>query len=167
MAINPEEFYIPPESRETVRITFRPPAENKASEYYGMAIFKSQPIPSQYQPMIKIAGEIGIPVYYSVSRLIVKDASFDSLYVSRDTVNILFRNAGNIHLRVKGESKVLLNNDRTVSADSIREFVVMPGQDRKVKVAIKNKLEPGTYTLKVRLDYGAVELMEGETVFNK
>jgi P pilus assembly chaperone PapD len=167
MAVNPEEFFIPPESRENVRITFRPPAENKDPEYYGMAIFKSQPIPSQYQPMIKIAGEIGIPIYYSVSRLVVKDAAFDSLYVTRDTVNILFRNAGNIHLRVRGISHILVNNDRAVATDSIREFVVMPGQDRKVKLPIKPALEPGSYTLKVQLDYGAVELMEGETNFKK
>lgn len=165
--INPEEFFIAPQSREYVRITFRMPDNKKITEYYGMLLFKSQPIPSQYQPMITIAGEIGVPIYYSVANLIVKDASFDSLYILNDSINIVFRNAGNIHLRVKGEAKILKYDETIVEKDSISEFVVLPKRIRKVKIPLKEQLEQGDYIIRVRLDYGAVQLMEGEQRFVK
>ncbi len=162
---NPEEFSMPPQSREFVRITFRPPKDKKIPEYYGMLIFKSQPIPSVYQPMIQIAGEIGVPIYYSVADLVVKDASFESLYVENDSVNILFKNAGNVHLRVKGELKVLTIDEKIVEKDSIPEFVVFPGWIRRLKLGLKERLEKGDYVMRVLLDYGALQLMEGERRF--
>jgi hypothetical protein len=163
--INPEEFFIKPQDRDFVRMTFRMPKESKIPEYYGMLLFKSQPVPSQYQPMIMIAGEIGVPVYCSVANLATKDASFDSLYVNDDSIIIVLKNAGNIHLRVKGEAKILTTDEKIVEKDSIPEFVVLPEKVRKVKLAIKSNLENGDYLIRVRLDYGALHLMEGERRF--
>lgn len=162
--INPEEFFVPPKGREYVRITFRMPKDLEHHEYYGMLLFKSQPIPTKYQPMIVTVGEIGVPIYYSVAHLIIKDAAFDSLTVSRDTIRIVFRNASNIHVRVKGEAKIL-KNDKIIQKDSIPEFVVLPDRRRKIKLPIRQILEKGTYVVRVRLDYGAIELMEGERLF--
>jgi len=164
--VNPEEFSIPPQSKEFIRITFRPPQEDRIPEYYGMLIFKSQPVPSQYQPMIQIAGEIGVPVYYSLSDLIIKDASFENLYVEKDSIIIIFKNIGNVHLRVKGEAKILTTDERIVEKDSIPEFVVLPQKIRKVRLPIKSKLD-GEYKIRVRLDYGALQLLEGERSFIK
>jgi len=165
--VNPEEFFIPPQSKGFIRITFRPPKEDRLPEYYGMLIFKSQPIPTQYQPMIQIAGEIGVPVYYSLADLIIKDASFENLSVEEDSVSILFRNIGNVHLRVKGEMKILTIDERIVEKDSIPEFVVLPQKIRKVRLPIKSKLKNGEYKVRARLDYGAIQLLEGERRFIK
>jgi len=167
VVVNPEEFSIRPQGIEYVRLTFRIPRDKEISEYYGMMIFKSQPIPSQYQPMIQIAGEVGVPIYYSVANLIIKDASFESLYVVDDSINIVFKNAGNIHLRVKGEAKILTIDEKIVEKDSIPEFVVLPEKIRKVKLPIKIKLRNGDYLIRVRLDYGALQLLEGERRFIK
>ncbi len=163
--VNPEEFSIQPQSIENVRVTFRPPPEGKVFEYYGMLLFKSQPIPTQYKPTITVAGEIGVPMYYSVARLVIKDAVFDSLDVKNDSVSIVFRNAGNVHLRVKGEAKILRYDETLVWTDSIPEFVVMPTKARKMKLPLNQKLGKGTYILRTILDYGAIELIEGERVF--
>ncbi|MGQ9535470.1 MAG: hypothetical protein ACUVTF_09640 [bacterium] len=165
--INPEQLFIAPQNKEYVRITFRMPKDAKFTEYYGMLLFKSQPIPTQYQPMISMAGEIGVPIYYSVANPIVKDASFDNLYVLNDSINIVFKNAGNIHLRVKGEAKILKYDETIIEKDSIPEFVVFPKRLRKVKLPLKEQLEQGNYIIRVRLDYGAVQLMEGERRFIK
>jgi len=165
--VNPEEFSIMPKSVENVRLTFRMPQDSAAAEYHGMIIFKSQPIPSQYKPSILVAGEIGVPLYYAVANLLVRDASFDSLTIVGDSACIVFHNAGNIHVRVIGEAKIVTMDETIAGSDSIPEFVVLPGQDRKVTVPLDPKLKKGDYFLRVRLDYGALQLMEGELRFTK
>lgn len=165
ITINPEDFFVPPLTKEFVRITFRIPKDREIPEYYGMVLFKSQPIPSIYQPLLRIAGEIGVPIYYSVANLIIKDAAFESLYVLNDSINIFFKNASNIHLRVKGELKVLTIDERIIVKDSIPEFVVLPKRFRRIELPIKKSLRNDDYILRVRLDYGALNLMEGERRF--
>lgn len=159
--VNPEEFFIQPQSREFVRLTFRMPPDS-VPEYYGMLIFKSQPIPSAYQPMIQIAGEIGVPIYYSKAELSVKDVVFEDLYVEKNNINIVLRSRSTIHLRVKGEAKILTLDERVVEKDSIPEFIIFPDKIRKISVPIKEKLNKGEYTIRVRFDYGTAKLIEGE-----
>lgn len=165
--INPEEFVIRPQGVEFVRLTFRPPTELTLSEYYGMLLFKSQPIPTQYKPTITVAGEIGVPIYYSVASLIVKDAAFDSLDIIGDSIRMVFRNVSNVHLRVKGEAKILSYDGTLISKDSLPEFVVLPNKVRKFTMPMRQTLEKGTYIVRVLLDYGALELIEGERIFKK
>lgn len=163
--VNPEEFFVRPQVTEFVRLTFRPPVREETSEYYGMLLFKSQPIPTRYKPTITVAGEIGVPVYYAVADLVVKDAFFESLTVINDSVNIVFRNVSNVHLRVHGEANLLTYDEALIKMDSIPEFVVLPGRIRRIRLPLEETLEKGSYIVRVRLDYGAVELIEGERRF--
>ncbi len=165
--VNPEEFFVRPQGTGFVRLSFRTPAGAMTSEYYGMLLFKSQPIPTRYKPTITVAGEIGVPIYYSVADLVVKDAFFESLTVTNDSVNIVFRNVSNVHLRVRGEANLLTYDETLVTKDSIPEFVVLPGRVRRVRLPLEEVLERGSYIMRVRLDYGAVELIEGERRFIK
>jgi len=167
--VNPEEFSIGPKQIEKIRVTFQIPQDAKTPEHYSMLLFKSQPIPTKYQPMISVAGEIGIPIYISDAAVANKNAGFEDLYVTHDTVFTTFRNIGNTHLRVKGEAKILLDDEKVIEKDSIREFVIFPGKIRKLKVPltkIKKTVAKGdTCIIRIRLDYGAVELLEAERRF--
>lgn len=165
--VNPEEFFVPPHGRQYVRMTFRAPAQSQIPEYNGMLIFRSQPIPTQYKPTVSVAGEIGVPIYYPVSQLITRDAVIDSLEIIRDSIYVVFRNASNIHLRVKGEATVLTLQDNVVTRDSIHEFVVLPDHSRRLVLPIEKPLGSGTYSVKVLFDYGALELIEGERMFRR
>lgn len=165
--INPEEFYVRPQGIEVIRLTFRPPQLAKISEYYGMLLFKSQPIPTQYRPSIAVAGEIGVPLYFSVADLVIKDAFFESLTVVGDSVAVVFRNASNVHLRVRGEACLLKYDETLIKKDSIPEFVVMPSRIRRLNLPLGEVLEKGSYIMRVRFDYGAVELIEGERRFTR
>ncbi len=159
--VNPEEFSIAPQGKEFVRLTFHMPKDS-VPEYYGMLIFKSQPIPSAYQPMIQIAGEIGIPIYYSKAEFSVKDAVLENLYVERDSLCIVLKNKGTIHLRVKGEAKILTIDERIVEKDSIPEFVIFPEKVRRVRLPIEENLRNNEYIIRVRLDFGRLQILEGE-----
>ena len=165
--VNPEEFFIAPQGIEYVRMTFQMPKDPNNSEYYGMFLVKSQSIPTKYKPLISVAGELGVPIYFSVANLMNKNAVFDSLYVLNDSVNIAIRNTGNIHLRLKGELKLLNTDGALIEKDSIPEFVVLPNRYRKLILPLKQPLDKGSYITRVRVDYGAVELLEAERRFIK
>jgi hypothetical protein len=164
--INPEEFVIAPQKIEKVRVTFQMPVQTNTPEYYSMLLFKSQPIPTEYQPMIAIAGEIGSAIYYANGEFANKKAVFEQLNIPDDTIFCALRNSGNIHLRIKGESMVLKSDGKTISKDSIPEFVVLPGKIRNIKVPLSKTIAKGdTCITRIRLDYGAIELIEAERIF--
>jgi xanthosine utilization system XapX-like protein len=165
--INPEEFFVPPRNVERVRITFNFAHGSNIPEYYGMLMIKSRPIPTQYSPTIAVAGEIGVPIYYTIPSYAERIASFDSLTISSDTLEAVVSNAGNAHLRINGEVLISTFDDRIVQEDSLPEFVVLPRKQRKLRVLIDESLEPGRYKAKVTLDYGAIELLVGERRFQR
>ena len=160
--VNPEEFVIPPEGIERLRVTFNLPRDAQLPEYYSMLIFKSQPLPTQYSTTISVAGEIGVPVYYSIARYAVRNVAFDSLAERGDSLDILLFNAGNVHARIKGEMMIRDAALKTVQQDSLPEFVVMPGKDRRLRVAIDDAVAGGGHVVRVTFDYGVTELLVGE-----
>jgi hypothetical protein len=163
--INPEEFTIAPQQIEKIRVTFRLPGQ-KLAEYYSMIIFKSQPIPTRYQAMITVAGEIGVPIYYTDAELGVRHADFEDLYIEKDSIFVVIQNSGNVHLRIRGEARVSTKKDNLIKADSIPEFVVLPGKKRIYTIPLPPNINPGdTAIARIRIDYGIAELIEGERVF--
>lgn len=132
-----------------------------------MLMIKSQPIPTQYAPTIAVAGEIGVPIYYTIPEHTKRIAIFDSLVVSGDTLVAVVSNGGNVHLRINGEVLIATFDDRIVQEDSLPEFVVLPRRQRRLKVHIDEDLDPGQYKAKVTLDYGAIELLLGERRFQQ
>lgn len=165
--VNPEEFVIPPKDVESVRVTFQLSRSSEIPEYYGMLIFKSQPIPTLYSATISVAGEIGVPVYYMIPEYAMKSASFDSFMVRGDSIEVVLTNTGNVHLRVSGEAMVATFDTKIVERDSLPEFVIMPRKQRKMSIPIKSVLAQGSYVAKVVFDYGAIELIMGERRFTK
>lgn len=163
--VNPEEFVIPPKSIERLRVTFSFPNIEGEAEYYAMLLFKSRPIPTRYSTAINVAGEIGVPVYYVIPQYANRSASFDSLEVEGDSLAIVLSNSGNVHLRVRGEVVISTFDTRIIQQDSLTEFVVMPGNQRRLRIPIDETLDQGGYLAKVILDYGAVELIVGERKF--
>lgn len=165
--INPEEFFIPPRSVERVRITFKLSRSSNIPEYYGMLMIKSRPIPTQYSPTIAVAGEIGVPIYYTIPEHAERIASFDSLTINNDMLEAVVSNAGNVHLRINGEVLIATFDDRIMLEDSLPEFVILPRRQRKLRIHIDEDLDPGQYKAKVTLDYGAIELLVGERRFQQ
>jgi hypothetical protein len=165
--INPEEFVIPPRDVENLRVTFQLSRSTEIPEYYGMLLFKSQPIPTRYSAAISVAGEIGVPLYYTIPEYAVKSASFDSLFIRNDSLEIVLSNTGNAHLRITGEAIITTYDTKIVQQDSLAELVVMPRKQRRLKIPIKENLQRGSYVAKVVLDYGAIELIVGERRFSR
>jgi uncharacterized protein (DUF427 family) len=165
--INPEEFFIPPKDVEKVRVTFKLSRSSDIPEYYGMLMVKSRPIPTLYSPNIAVAGEIGVPIYYTIPEHAERSASFESLTVNNDTLEAVIGNRGNVHLRINGEAVISTLDDRILQEDSLPEFVILPRKQRKLKIFIEEVLDPGTYKAKVTFDYGAIELLVGERRFQR
>ncbi len=165
--INPEEFVIPPRDVENLRVTFSLPHNGGMAEYYSMLLFKSRPIPTSYSTSINVAGEIGVPIYYTISQFATKSATFDSFSVKNDSLEIVLSNNGNVHLRITGEAIISTVETKIVQQDSLPEFVVMPGRQRRLKIGIDEALGGGIYIAKVIFDYGVIELIVGERKFSR
>ncbi|MDH4211871.1 MAG: hypothetical protein OEV79_10550 [candidate division WOR-3 bacterium] len=165
--VNPEEFVIPPKSIERLRVTFSLPSSEVLAEYYSMLLFKSRPIPMRYSTAINVAGEIGVPVYYTIPQYANKSASFDSFQLKNDSLEIVLSNNGNVHLRIKGEAIITTFDTRIMQQDSLPEFVVMPGNQRRLRIGIDEDIGEGGYLAKIILDYGSLELIVGERKFYK
>lgn len=165
--INPEEFVVPPRAVENLRVTSVLPLDNEMPEYQSMLLFKSKPIPTRYSATISVAGEIGVPIYYTMSQHAAKGVSLDSFFVHHDSLEIVLTNTGNVHLRIRGEFIISTYDSKIVQQDSLPEFVVMPGRRRKLNISIKETLRDVTYVAKVIFDYGAIELIMGERRFIK
>ncbi len=165
--INPEEFFIPPKSIERVRVTFQLSRNSDIPEYYGMLMMKSLPMPTRYTPNIAVAGEIGIPIYYTIPEYAERDACFDSLIVYTDMLEAVLSNRGNVHLRISGEAIISNVDDIVMQRDSLPEFVVLPRKQRKIRIPIEAVQDAGVYKAKVIFDYGAIELLMGERRFQK
>ena len=132
-----------------------------------MILFKSQPIPTRYQSMITVAGEIGIPIYYSDAKLGVRRADFENLYIEKDSIFVVIQNRGNVHLRIRGETRIFANMD-LIKADSIPEFVILPEKKRIYTIPLPENINLGdTCIARIRIDYGVTELIEGERIFVK
>jgi P pilus assembly chaperone PapD len=114
-----------------------------------------------------VAGEIGVPVYYGIPEHAKKNAQFDSLAVDDDTLDIVLTNTGNVHLRINGEVNISTFDKKLMQRDSLPEFVIMPGKQRKLRIGLKEVLDPGDYIVEVIFDYGAIELLMGERRFRK
>jgi P pilus assembly chaperone PapD len=132
-----------------------------------MLMIKSRPIPTQYSPTIAVAGEIGVPIYYTIPEYAERIATFDSLTVNNGVLEAVVSNAGNVHLRINGEVVLSTFDDRIVQEDSLSEFVVLPRRQRKMRIQVEEDLDPGSYKAKVTLDYGAIELLVGERRFQR
>ncbi len=165
--VNPEECIVPPKGVENLRVTSVLPRDGAVPEYRAMILFKSKPIPTTYSTAVNVAGEIGVPIYYTISQYAVKGFSLDSFFVQNDTLEIVLSNTGNVHLRVKGEFVISTHDTKIVQQDSLPELVVMPGRRRKLNIGIKETIRDIVHVAKVIFDYGAIELIMGERKFAK
>lgn len=81
-------------------------------------------------------------------------------------VKVIFRNRGNVHVRASGELTVFAPDGRQLARLPIAEAVVLPGSVREFHLAWDGAvLQPGAYTVRAVMDYGADALVAGELTF--
>lgn len=160
--INPQEFNIEAGSYTEVRVTMNVP-EDSYGDYWSLLFFESSPIISPDKPAVAFNSRLGCTLYASINGTLSRNGEITSMEYSpkQNNVKVGFSNTGNMHLRLKGFLQIL--RDSTVIYEkNMSEQLILPETERTVLFPVETFLSKGTYTLKVNIDYGGSEILEGE-----
>lgn len=81
-------------------------------------------------------------------------------------IKVVFRNSGNVHARTTGQVLILDPAGQQVGKIALPGALVLPSSVREFRLSWEAKtLQPGTYTARAVIDYGADVLVSGEVSF--
>lgn len=118
---------------------------------------------------IKVSVRSGIKLFHKLSSANIKKIEIQNLVYdkAKNKLSLFFENQGNIW--IDGRVYTDLVNTQTgkkITLDNI-VFYTMPGNKREMDIVLPAKLEKGTYTASVMIDYGDANNLEvGELNFN-
>ncbi len=161
--INPMEFNLEPHSDKDIRITLQVP-ENVFGEYKSIIFFETTPYKKNPNSMIQFNSRLGSAIYVSIIGTVSKNGDIIGIeYNEKDSYAIaLFENTGNMHCRVTANLKIYDFKNKLIYEKDISSQLSLPGRTKKIKIPVDTYLNSGSYTFKIRIDYGGNELLEGE-----
>jgi len=173
--VTPVEFELGPEQAMPVRISVTVPGDARGGRYGVVVVWPS--------PVLQAGGARGtvsIVVPKLAARLlvpvrgteVVRGAITGMLAAPRPggggaDIKVVFRNSGNVHVRVSGEVTILNASGQAVGKVPVQEALVLPDTVREFRLSWEAPpaLEPGPYTVRAVMDYGADVLVAGEVGF--
>lgn len=172
--LTPSEFDLDPKQAMPVRVSVTVPADARGG-MYGAIIVSPSPVlqtggargtVSIVVP--KLAARLLVPVKGTE---VVRGAITNMLAAPRADakgadIKVVFRNSGNVHVRAAGEVVILNGAGQQVGKVPIAEALVLPSTIREFRLSWEaQRLEPGAYTVRAVMDYGADVLVAGEVGF--
>ena len=157
----PEEVDIPPGKSQEVRVSVAVP-EGARGGYYAMVFFESRP--SYVEKGLGINFRIGALTEVSIPKTEVYQAKLVQLaWPEPHEIQVEIYNEGNVLIRPKGTLKLFNAQKRKVAQLELnpQRLGILPKTARSFHVSV-NSVEPGTYELRVEIDYGAPYLLVGE-----
>lgn len=172
--VMPAEFDLDAGTHMPVRVTVTLPPDARGGRY-GAIVVSPTPVLQTGGPrgtisviVPKLAARLLVPVRGTE---VVQAAIVSMLAAPRPggkgaEIKVVFRNSGNVHVRVSGDVAIRNEQGQQLGKLVIPESLVLPASLRKFKLSWEAKgLEPGTYTVRAVLDYGADVLVAGEVAF--
>ncbi len=80
---------------------------------------------------------------------------------AKDSLDVMFRNAGDVQLQVKASVEVRRVDNSVAHRTELESFPVLPSQRRVIRSAVP-MLPKGRYVLLALLDYGGSEIVAGQ-----
>lgn len=171
----PSEFDLDPNHQMPVRVSVTVPPDARGARY-GAIVVSPAPV---LQTPAGTRGTVSIMVPKVVAKLLVPirgtevvgGAIVNMLAAPKPggkgaDIKVVFRNSGNVHARTTGDVFVLDASGQQVGKVRLPEALVLPSSIREFRLSWDAKpLEPGTYTVRAVMDYGAAVLVSGEVGF--
>ena len=118
---------------------------------------------------VGVGGRLGATIYITAKGTEHRAATITALSATRNETGAefatTFANLGNIHFYPQGMFRVISKEGKHVFESDLPKAVSLPGTERDYSVSCDHDFAPGTYRLTVTFDYGAEELLQGETEF--
>lgn len=170
----PTEFDLDPKTMMPVKITVTVPGDARGGRYGAIVVSPTPVLQSGgergtfFVIVPKLAARLLVPVKGTE---VVRGAITNMLAAPRAggkgaDIKVVFRNSGNVHVRTSGDVTILNASGQQVGKLALPEALVLPASVREFKAFWEaNNLEPGTYTVRAVIDYGADVLVAGEVGF--
>jgi hypothetical protein len=165
MNIAPREFDLPPNSFQIVRVTAEVPI-GSIGEYQAAVFFQTRP--TRRPGGVAFSERIGSKIFAIVTDSMKMGGEIEDIqakpYFDGERYLIGFKNTSNLHVYANGTVEIR-------QGSAVVERIAMPAQmpvDRsgaRVIEVLGKKLQPGSYTLVAKVDYGGPETTEGQIRF--
>jgi hypothetical protein len=166
----PSEFDLDSDRSLPVRVTVTVPADARGGRYGAVVV-----APTPVLQTTGVTGTVSVVVPKLACRLLVRVRGTE--VISGDILTmvaasrpdggadarLLFKNTGNVHVRVVGFVAILDATGRQAGKVVLPDVVVLPSGVREFRVTWATPLAPGSYLVRAVLDYGGPALLAGET----
>jgi hypothetical protein len=165
MTVAPREFDLAPNSFQMVRVTAAVPP-GAIGEFQAAVFFQTRP--TRRPGGVAFSERIGSKVFAIVTDSMKMGGEIEDIqakpYLDGQRYLIGFKNTSNLHVYANGTVEIR-------QGSTVVERIAMPAQmpvDRsgaRVIEVLGKKLQPGSYTLVAKVDYGGPETTEGQIHF--
>lgn len=166
----PAEFVLPPKQQIPVRVVVTVPRDARGG-LFGAIVVSPTPVLQSGTPrgtFVVVAPKLAARLLVTVDGTAVTQGAITNMIAAVAPgkgveVKTVFRNSGNVHVRVDGTVK-LLRNGEPIATAPLQDSVVLPGTVREFRLSLgTGRLAPGTYVVRAVMDYGGDVLVAGET----
>ena len=155
VSLSPAVVQLAPGEQRMVRVALSATAQFDA-ECWSAAVIRSTSIASGKSRNDSAAMRTTVPVFVTPTGLSV-DGELSDMYVKGDSLEVIFRNTGQVRTNIVGEIQVQTIGDSVVTTVPLDSATVLVGATRRFRVAMP-KLPPGKYLLVALVDYGGEQL---------
>ena len=176
LRLNPTSFVLEPEEEKWVRFTVTMPADSEG-ESQGILFFQTLPkeVKRTTGKQVLVSARIGAAVYAAAKPTIAYSSEIPALFLRQDPEDasfhytLLYHNNGNVHVRPKGELKILDPAGKKVASTVINEknASILRDSYRIFTGTFQGKVKPGDGVHKalVSVDYGKAVLEAEKSVY--
>ncbi len=175
VSLNPMEVELAPRSQQVVRYTVRVPQQVAQAGYHCAVSYLTLPPAEQAsEPGMGLQSAVRmISAIYIVTGDVAPEGGLSEVKVERSQNSegtvwrgvIVMNNPGAVHYRPVGELALLDTAGKELESQKLVTVPVLPKREQRFLVPLKSPLQPGTYKLRARVDFGAAEVQEGTVVF--
>ncbi|MGH7700911.1 MAG: hypothetical protein ACREMJ_10405 [Gemmatimonadales bacterium] len=159
LRVFPLSLRLPPGTGQAVRISIDGQADTLSAACWSIVFVESSVPPPPGGRQIAYVTRLGVKVYLVPSGL-TDDGEVADMAVRAGVVEVRFHNTGGTPLWVGGGVEYRRLDNSVAASDSIPQFPVLPGADRRVRRRVP-PLAPGRYVVLALLDYGGAEIAAG------
>lgn len=159
---NPKEFTLAPNARQQIRYTLIPAQDARTGDYWGLLEFTnlaarmatSDDTTAETNVKIAVSTAIVVPIFVQVGEVSYNWSILNlkaEMGEVRPQVLVTLSNTANGRVPFSTEIEILDASETVVAKQDRRELSLFPFSERVVTLPIEAELEPGDYTVRVRV----------------
>ncbi len=162
LSANPMELEIDPRSQVLVRYTVRVPATASERSYHCALGFRTLPAVGEAAGTAMRTAVRMIAVFYATVGKpeisgVIKDLKLEPIGSPAGPLwraVVIMANSGSMLYRPVGDLEIVDSSGHLIESKTLSSFPVLPKRQQRFVLPLKDRLAPGRYTLKARIEVG-------------